>query len=102
MPTRKSPKHELKWKRLRQECAPTNASKYRISKPLHVTVISKMFRFLPVTSGPLAFTLATTCSMEGRSGPLFGNVTRNWHKPKKIWLESVTKSKYEYKLPITS
>ncbi len=38
----------------------------------------------------------------GKSGPHFGSVTSSWHKPKKIRLESATKSKYECKLPITS
>jgi outer membrane protein TolC len=36
-----------------------------------------------------------------KNGPHFGNVTQSWHKPKTIWLDSATKSKYECKPPIT-
>jgi len=43
-----------------------------------------------------------TCSTAEKSGPHFGNVTSSWHKPKKIRLESTTKSKDGCKLPITS
>jgi hypothetical protein len=57
--------------------------------------------FSPVISGPSAFTLAMTCSTEEKRGPHFGNVTRSWPKPKKIWPESGTKSQSECKLPTT-
>ena len=69
-------------------------------KHLHAVIAAALFtRAVSVQGQQTESTAPRTINLHGTV--VSGHVTQGWHKPKKIWGESVTKSKCEYTPPIT-